>query len=71
MENKVRVYRHLRGGITQEKLAVAVGVARQTIIAVEQGKFNPSVRLAMRIARVLGAGVEELFILEDWDYELE
>lgn len=69
MENKVRLYRHMRGGITQEKLAEAVGVARQTIIAIEQGKFNPSVRLALRLAKVLGAGVDELFSEEDWKYE--
>jgi putative transcriptional regulator len=69
MENNVRLYRHMRGEITQEKLAKAVGVARQTIIAIEQGKFNPSVRLALRIAKVLGVGVDELFSEEDWKYE--
>ena len=52
-------------GITQAELAKAVGVARQTIIAIEQGRFNPSVRLALAIARTLKTTVEELFILDE------
>lgn len=47
--------------LTQAELAEAVGVSRQTVIAVEQGDYAPSVYLALRIARVLGATVEELF----------
>jgi len=47
--------------ITQAELAEQVGVSRQTIIAVEQGDYAPSVYLALRIARVLGASVEDLF----------
>lgn len=54
--------------MTQEELAKRVGVARQTIIAIEKGKYNPSVALAIRIARVFGVSVEELFSLaEDSD----
>ena len=49
---------------TQEALAQAVGVTRQTIIAVEQGKHEPSVRLALEIARALGDPLEDLFWLE-------
>lgn len=52
-------------GITQAELAKAVGVARQTIIAIEQGRFNPSVRLALAIASTLKTTVEELFILDE------
>jgi putative transcriptional regulator len=51
--------------ITQAELAAAVGVSRQTVIAVEQGDYSPSVYLALRIARVLGASVEDLFIEAD------
>lgn len=50
--------------ITQAELAEQVGVSRQTIIAVEQGDYAPSVYLALRIARALGATVEELFTHE-------
>ncbi|MCW2131595.1 helix-turn-helix transcriptional regulator [Arthrobacter sp. VKM Ac-2550] len=50
--------------ITQAELAEQVGVSRQTIIAVEQGDYAPSVYLALRIARTLGRTVEELFTNE-------
>ena len=50
---------------TQEALAQAVGVTRQTIIAVEQGKHEPSVRLALEIARALGDPIEDLFWLKE------
>lgn len=52
-------------GWTQEALAQAVGVTRQTIIAIEKGKHEPSVRLALEIARALGEPLEELFWLEE------
>jgi putative transcriptional regulator len=63
--NKVRTLRFLQGEMTQEELANRVGVARQTIIAIEKGKYNPSVALAIRIARVFGVTVEEVFSLND------
>ncbi|WP_413451945.1 helix-turn-helix transcriptional regulator [Georgenia phoenicis] len=47
--------------LTQAELATAVGVSRQTVIAVEQGDYAPSVYLALRIARALGSTVEQLF----------
>ena len=50
--------------LTQAELAERVGVSRQTIIAVEQGDYAPSVYLALRIARALGGTVEELFTNE-------
>lgn len=75
MKNKVRLYRHLHEGKTQEDLANAVGVARQTIVAIEQGKFNPSIRIALRLARVLGVSVENLFYLDEelkpWGNQLQ
>jgi putative transcriptional regulator len=48
-------------GMTQEALAHAVDVSRQTIIAIEKGKYTPSVALALRIAHAFGARVEDLF----------
>ena len=51
-------------GLTQARLAEAVGVSRQTIIAIERGDYSPSVYLALRIARCLDTTVEELFPLD-------
>lgn len=62
--NRVRTLRFFRGEMTQEELAKKVGVARQTIIAIEKGKYNPSVALAIKIARVFGISVEEVFTLD-------
>jgi putative transcriptional regulator len=50
--------------MTQQQLAKEVGVSRQTIIAIEKGKFNPSVRLALLIARVFDVSIEEIFYME-------
>ncbi len=47
--------------LTQEELAVAVNVTRQTIIAIEKGNYAPSVLLALRLAKILKASVEDLF----------
>jgi putative transcriptional regulator len=64
MKNRIREYR-ARCGLTQEKLAEAVGVRRETIVFLEQDRYNPSLRLAHNVARVLGAGIEEIFLFED------
>ncbi len=64
MKNRIRECRKARG-LRQEDLAEAVGVSRQTIIAIENDKYNASLELAMRLARYLGTTVEELFLLED------
>ena len=53
--------RRREAGLTQQDLAVAVQVSRQTIIAMETGDYAPSVYLALKVARVLGATVEELW----------
>ncbi len=63
--NQVRKLRFLHGEMTQEELAGRLGVARQTVIAIERGKYNPSVALAIRIARVFELPVEEVFFLEE------
>ncbi len=66
MNNRIRVERaELR--MTQQRLADAVGVSRQTINAIESGKFIPSTVLALKIARIFSKPVEEIFILEDDD----
>jgi len=65
ISNKLRLYRVRSGDITQEELADRVGATRQTIISIERGRYNPSVGLALRIAKVLGASIEELFQLEE------
>jgi putative transcriptional regulator len=54
-----------RLGLTQEKLAETVGVRRETIIFLEQGKYNPSLKLAWNISRALGAGIEDVFIFDE------
>jgi putative transcriptional regulator len=64
IRNEVRKLRFLRGEMTQEELAKRVGVTRQTIIAIEKGKYNPSVALALRIAGVFALPVEQVFFLE-------
>lgn len=61
MKNKIRRFRFECGEITQEELANRVGVSRQTIIALEAGKYVPSLGLAFKIARVFGVSVEDVF----------
>lgn len=63
-DNPVRAQRRVQG-ITQADLAAQAQVSRQTIIAIEQGDYAPSVYLAIRIARLLGASVEDLFIEDE------
>ena len=62
--NKIQVYRAMKN-ISQEELAVAIGVTRKTINTVETGKFIPSTVLALKIARYFGVPVEEIFVLND------
>ena len=66
MENKIRVARAERR-MTQQQLADQTGVSRQTINAIESGKFVPSTVVAMKIARVFERPVEEIFSLEEGD----
>ena len=63
--NKVRYHRFLRDEMSQAGLAERVGVSRQTIVAIERGNYNPSIELALRVARELGVPVEELFQLAE------
>ena len=59
--NSIRKYRFNGGEMTQEELANSVGVSRQTIIALEAGKYTPSLALAFRIARIFDAAIEDIF----------
>ena len=61
LRNRLRRLRFDHGEITQEELARRAGVTRQTIIAIEQGKYAPSLPLAFRLARAFGARVEDVF----------
>jgi putative transcriptional regulator len=63
MKNRVKEFRKERK-LTQDELAQELGVTRQTINAIENNKYNPTLELAMKTAKYLGVGVEELFILE-------
>ena len=63
--NRIRRLRFDHDEMTQEELANQAGCTRQTIIALEQGKYVPSVELAFRIARVFGATLEEVFQYEE------
>jgi len=65
LENRIRRLRFDNGEMTQQQLAQQVGVTRQTIIALEAGKYAPSLLLAFRIARAFGAGVEDVFHYDD------
>ena len=66
MKNNIRVARAVER-MTQQQLADAVGVSRQTINAIEAGKFNPSTLLALKIARLFRQPVESIFELEASD----
>ena len=66
MNNKIRVAR-AEARMTQQQLAEAAGVSRQTINAIESGKFVPSTVLALKMAKIFGKSVEEIFQLEDED----
>ena len=66
MKNRIKVERAERY-ITQQQLAEAVGVSRQTIVAIEKNRFLPSTPLALKISRYFGKPVESIFILEETD----
>ena len=64
MRNRIKEFR-AKHNITQETLAQTVGVRRETIIFLEQGKYNPSLRLAHNVAKALKTSIDELFIFDD------
>jgi len=63
MKNKVRVYRAMHD-LTQEVLAHKLGVTRQTVVSIENGKYDPSIGLAFRIARLFNVKIEDVFEYE-------
>jgi putative transcriptional regulator len=66
--NRVKEYR-ARTGLNQQQLGEQVGASRQTISLIERGDYHPSVLLALRIARVFGAPLEEVFYLQEEEDE--
>ena len=66
MKNSLRVERAIKN-LTQGELAELIGVSRQTINTIESNKYVPSTVLALKIARVFGKPVEEVFMLDDED----
>ena len=66
MKNTIRIERAIKN-ITQAELAEQVGVSRQTINAIESNKYVPSTVLALKIARIFGKPLEDIFMLEDKD----
>lgn len=65
VRNNIRTLRFHHREMTQEELGDRVGLTRQTIIAIEQGRYSPSLEAAFKIARVFGVPLEEVFQYED------
>jgi putative transcriptional regulator len=63
--NSIRSLRFANGEMTQAELADRVGVTRQTIIAIEQGKYSPTLEMAFRIARAFGVSLNDAFHYPD------
>jgi putative transcriptional regulator len=61
VSNDIRVLRFTNGEMTQAELAERIGVTRQTVIAIEQGRYSPSLEMAFQIARVFGVPLDSVF----------
>lgn len=61
VRNSIRTLRFMHGEMTQAELAQRIGVTRQTVIAIEQGKYSPTLELAFQIARVFEVPLDEVF----------
>lgn len=64
MKNRIREFRE-REGLTQADLAAAAGVRRETIVFLEKGRYNPSLKLAHYISKALSTSIDDLFIFDD------
>ena len=64
MKNKIKIFRAMHD-LTQEHLAQAIGVNRQTILAIEKEKYVPSLDLAFKISRYFGVNIEEVFVYDE------
>ena len=67
IQNNIRRLRFEHDEMTQQKLAEQVGVTRQTIVAIENAKYSPTLELAFRIAHVFGRPLEEVFWFDEQD----
>lgn len=65
LRNRIKELRSLEDGMTQQSLADQVGVTRQTVVALESEGYTPSLALALRVARLFGKNVEEVFWLDE------
>lgn len=65
VENRIRALRFAHGELTQAELADRIGVTRQTVIAIEQGKYSPSLEVAFQIARVFDVPLDDVFQYPD------
>jgi putative transcriptional regulator len=66
LDNRVKEMR-TAAGLRQEDLGRAVGVSRQTIISIENGRYNPSLQLAWKLSKALGTAIESLFLFREGD----
>jgi putative transcriptional regulator len=64
VKNVIRELRE-KNGYTQDELALAAGVSRQTIISLEKGKYNPSIQLAFKLSKIFNMPIENIFIYEE------
>jgi putative transcriptional regulator len=67
--NSIRTLRFANDEMTQAELADRIGMTRQTLIAIEQGRYSPSLEIAFRIARVFGVGIDQVFQYPDEEGE--
>ena len=67
MKNRIEAIRKERG-ILQEEFAKSMGVSRQTISSLENGRYNPSIMLAYKIAKYFGMTIEEVFVFEEEEF---
>ena len=65
VSNVIKSLRFAAGEMTQAELAERIGVTRQTVIAIEQGRYSPSLEMAFQIARVFGVRLDEVFTYDD------
>lgn len=68
MENKVKLAR-VKANLTQQELADVVGITRQTVILIEKGKYNPSLKLCLQICYAVHAQLDEIFWINQEDFE--
>lgn len=65
VSNVIKSLRFAAGEMTQAELAERIGVTRQTVIAIEQGRYSPSLEMAFQIANVFGVGLDDVFTYDD------